>query len=196
VTHQALLIGGPVACVDIEGNEYERHLKLHLRILVEPSDMGPADVEIDDMVSSMRDVYRKAKILVEEASREQLAIPYFKYVEAGACGSELTEDQRTLFTEHRGAAGSDEVVVYFIIDTNPSYNGCAVHPDGMPGAIVTKHATRWTLAHEVGHVMGLCHVNDNERLMARSTANLTKNPPDLAPSEIETMVESALAPWC
>jgi predicted Zn-dependent protease len=52
-------------------------------------------------------------------------------------------------------------------------------------------ASDWTLAHEIGHVLGLVHVNDSNRLMTGGgTAKITNLPPDLVASEISTMQNS------
>ncbi len=54
-------------------------------------------------------------------------------------------------------------------------------------------ATQWTMAHEAGHVLGLSHVNNNDRLMTgNGTGNITNPPPDLASSEVTTMLNSNL----
>jgi hypothetical protein len=43
----------------------------------------------------------------------------------------------------------------------------------------------------VGHVLGLFHVNNNDRLMTgNGTANITNPPPDLIASEVATMLAS------
>ena len=56
---------------------------------------------------------------------------------------------------NRDGAGGNDVVVYFVRSTVPPFNGCAAHPAGRPGAVVARGASQWTLAHEVGHVLGL-----------------------------------------
>jgi hypothetical protein len=70
-----------------------------------------------------------------------------------------TAEQNQLFN-NRNNAGADDVVVYFVRSTVPPFNGCAAHPAGQPGAVVAQGATQWTLGHEVGHVLGLFHVNN------------------------------------
>ena len=51
--------------------------------------------------------------------------------------------------------------------------------------------------NEVGHVLGLNHVNDTNRLMTGGgTANITNPPPDLVESERQTMENSALTQNC
>ena len=47
------------------------------------------------------------------------------------------------------------------------------------------------MAHEAGHVLGLNHVNDSNRLMTgNGTDNITNLPPDLIASEGATMLAS------
>jgi hypothetical protein len=114
-------------------------------------------------------------------------------VDVGACtlGS-TTAEQVTLFN-NRNNVGANDVVAYFVQATNPPFNGCASHPDGRPGAVIASGATQWTMGHEIGHVLGLFHVNDNNRLMTgNGTANITNPPPDLINSEITTMRNSNL----
>ena len=48
---------------------------------------------------------------------------------------------------------------YFVRSTIPGLNGCSTHPDDVFGVAVTRIASVWTLAHEVGHVMGLQHIS-------------------------------------
>jgi hypothetical protein len=74
----------------------------------------------------------------------------------------------------------------------PPFNGCAAHPADRPGAVVAQGATQWTLSHEVGHVLGLDHVNNNDRLMTgNGTSNITNPPPDLVTDEVTDMLDSA-----
>ena len=70
----------------------------------------------------------------------------------------------------------------------PALNGCAAFPAGSPSVAIASVASQWTLGHEVGHVLGLAHVNNNDRLMTgNGTWNITNPPPDLIASEVATM---------
>ncbi|MEI7725946.1 MAG: DUF6623 family protein [Bacteroidota bacterium] len=162
-------------------------VRLHFKVLTTPT------VSIDQMLASMREVYEPVGFRVVRMSDETLNLPALNTVDVGECrrGS-TTAEQNTLFG-NRNNVGANDVVVYFVEATNPPYNGCAAHPDGRPGAVVASGATRWTMGHEVGHVLGLSHVDNNDRLMTgNGTGNITNPPPDLISSEITTMRNSTL----
>jgi hypothetical protein len=146
---------------------------------------------VDTSVRRMRELYEARGIDVRLISTETLDLPDLNDVDVGRCvrGSTTTE-QDQLFA-NRNNARADDVVVYFVRSTVPPFNGCAAHPAGRPGAVVARGATQWTTAHEVGHVLDLNHVNDNDRLMTgNGTGNITNPPPDLVDSEVKTMLTS------
>jgi hypothetical protein len=165
------------------GRPHRSRLRLHIKVLTTPN------VPIDTMISSMREV--------DIGSTENLNFPLLNDLDVGSCVmGQTTQEQRDLFA-NRNNVGTDDVTVYFVRSTVPAFNGCAAHPAGQPGAVVAQGATRWTLAHEVGHVLGLNHVSDNDRLMTgNGTANITNPPPDLTSTESTTMDNSTLTITC
>lgn len=162
--------------------------RVHFKVLT-----APTRFTIDEMLAGMRQVLEPAGFRVVRASDENLNLPNLNVVDVGACTmGNTTTEQQTLFG-NRNNVGANDMVVYFVQATNPPFNGCAAHPDGRPGAVVASGASRWTLGHEIGHVLGLGHVNDNDRLMTgNGTDNITNPPPDLIASEVTTMSNSAL----
>jgi hypothetical protein len=163
-------------------------VRMHFKVLTQPA------ISIDDMLASMREVYEPAGFRVVRASDETLNLPLLNVVDVGSCimGS-TTAEQNTLFA-NRNNVGANDIAIYFVQATNPPFNGCAAHPAGQPSAVVASIASRWTLGHEVGHVLGLAHINDNDRLMTgNGTANITNPPPDLISSEINIMTASAFS---
>ncbi|TDE92445.1 hypothetical protein EXU48_12810 [Occultella glacieicola] len=160
-------------------------VRLHTKVLTEP------DVDVDTAIEAMREVYESVGVAVVHVSTEELTLPALNDVDVGTCVTGVTTaEQNTLFANRNSALASD-VVVYFVRSTVPPLNGCAAHPPGRPGAVVARGATRWTLGHEVGHVLGLAHVDPTDRLMTGGgTSNITNPPPDLTAAETATMFTS------
>ena len=167
-------------------------LRLHTKIVQQPNNFT-----VTQMVDAMKQVYAGVGITVQHASTETLTLPAgFLDIDVGECRGSTTTEQEQLFS-NRNNVGPNDVVVYFVRSTIPPFNGCASHPDGRPGAVVAAIASQFTVAHEVGHVLGLAHVGDNNRLMTgNGTANITNPPPDLIPSEVSTMQSSRLTIPC
>jgi hypothetical protein len=182
---------------------YRERIRLHIKILTRPRRFS-----IATMVQSMRAVYGPAGFLVEIASTETLNLPALDDLDIHCPGTiniccpfpcataHLNPEHIALF-RNRNNVGTNELVAYFVRSTDPALNGCCAHPPGQPGVVVTAIASQWSLGHEVGHVLGLAHVNNSNRLMfGGGTDNITKIPPDLVPSEIQTMTNSKLTIPC
>ena len=164
----------------------ELRLRLHVRTLAEPLYFS-----IDEMIEAMRAVYQQAGITIEVASRAQLALPALRDLDIGPCvRGVLTLQQATLFG-YRAGIGPTDIVVYFVRSTIPRSRGGAAHPENRPGAVVTRLASRCTLAHEVAHVLGLGHTADPARLMTSGdTSKIVVDVPALTDDEIHLMRSS------
>jgi hypothetical protein len=163
-------------------------VRLHLKIGETPN------ININTMVDRMKQVFASVNIGVEVMSRENLNLPNdLRDLPVGLCIQGFTTAEQNRLFQHRNSANVNEIVIYFVRTTDPPFAGCATHPPELPGAVVASGASEWTLAHEVGHVLGLSHVNDNNRLMTENgTGNITNLPPDLTASEATTMYASEL----
>jgi hypothetical protein len=163
----------------------EEVVRLHVKILTNPN------ISIENMIVSMQQVYEAVGLRVHRVSTENLNLLALNDVDVGACTLGTVTAEQTQLYANRNNAGPNDVVAYFVRSTVPPYNGCAAHPVGRPGAVIAQGATTWTLAHEIGHVLGLFHINNNNRLMTgNGTSNITNPPPDLVSTEVITMRKS------
>jgi hypothetical protein len=169
-----------------------QNLRLHFKVLTAPTSFTTAT-----MLQQMRQVYNAVGVGVDLASTETLSLPTLTDLDAGGCNGSVTSEQTQLFGNRNNVTGND-LAIYFVRSTVPPLNGCASHPAGRPGAVVTRSASQWTLAHEVGHVLGLNHIDSPtaplfDRLMTgQGTSNVTNPPPNLIAAEVATMKASAL----
>jgi hypothetical protein len=175
-----------------------QHIRLHIKIIT-----NTTTFTLDQMVDAFRQLYHSIGIGVIVRSVENLNLPAsFMDIDVGNCQmGQTTNEQNQLFNNRNNVVGND-IVVYFVRSTVPAFNGCAAFPANRPGAIVVRTASQWTLAHEVGHVLGLPHVDASpncllDRLMTGcGTFNITNPPPDLIQSEVNTMNNSQLTVTC
>ncbi len=161
-------------------------VRFHTKILTGPT------IDVETMVTRMREVFARVGIGVHWVSTETLdGLNDLNDLDIGRCVLGATTDEQDELFEERDDARDEDVVIYFVRSTVPPSNGCASHPEGIPAGVVARGATQWTLGHEVGHILGLRHVNDNDRLMTgNGTGNITNPPPELVASELATMLTS------
>jgi hypothetical protein len=126
------------------------------------------------------------------------ALAALQNLNVGACVmGTTTADQNTLF-QNRNNAGANDLVIYLastLIGGAGNFVGCAAFPAGRPGCAIVQNGARWLTAHEVGHVLGLGHITNTDRLMNPSTG-WTNVPPDLVQTEFQTMLNSGFTIVC
>ena len=168
-----------------------QHVSIHFKIVT-----NPTSFTLDRMIDAMRQVYGNFGIgvVVRTIENLNLAADFLNIDIVANCPTGQTTNEQNQLFNNRNNVGTNELVVYMVRATNPPFNGCASSPTNRPGAIVVRTASLWTLAHEVGHVLGLPHVDDAspscmlDRLMTGcGTGLITNPPPDLIQTEVDTM---------
>jgi Matrixin len=169
-------------------------IPLRLKVLFDPI------VPIQTMVDNARILFAESGIIFRHASApERLYIPHLNVLSIGMRGCILSApptptDNPEVWElyEQRNGVLPGEVVIYFVRSIIPFVKGCARHPRGKPGVILASSAGPWTLAHELGHVLGLRHVDNTQQLMYYRTECIQDLPPDLHSAEIAIMRETAI----
>jgi hypothetical protein len=141
-------------------------INLHVRILKPPA------IPVSDMVARAKAIYAPHDIIIRDTPSQPISSPELESLEVGIGPDDLTAEQKALFEKRDGMADTD-ICVYFVSEIKAVTNGvvlpvmgCSSHPPGKPAAVVAGHAPKWTLAHELGHVLGLIHEDgDPQRLM-------------------------------
>jgi hypothetical protein len=169
-------------------------LKIHVKILKKPR----TSRSVEKMIKAMKEIYGPAKIDVKLASTEVLdlndpRLAELSDLDVGSCSRDQLTDEQKQLAKFRNGVADREIVIYVCHSLSDAYGGCAVHPDSKPmAAISAKNARLYTLAHEVGHLLGLAHatVEDPSLLMNATGSPNLKPVPALTPSEIVQMRNS------
>ena len=160
---------------------------LHAKILVQPT------ISVEDQVKRVSEAFAPADIKINLASVELLNLPLLVHLDIGRCWSgETTVAQNDLFSHRRNAAPND-VCAYWVstmTSADGTTVGCAAHQPGIPALALMGRSfmTPWVLAHELGHVLGLSHVDYTEQntpspMLMHNWDNYTDPPPDLTDQE-------------
>jgi hypothetical protein len=140
----------------------KEHITIHIKIVSSTTWTYTSTVPIDQMIFSMRLIFRTANVAVIIKSTENLTLPDID-IDVGSCNGTATNDLNTLFN-NKNFVGSNEIVAYFvrgIVNTGDPLNGCASYPANKPGVTVDSSPSRYTLAHEIGHVLiGPKHIEE------------------------------------
>lgn len=169
-------------------------LNLHIKILTTPTSFP-----ISQMVNEMIQIYASAGLTVNLASTEvlNLADPLLASlndIDTGNCTRGSASAEQIALSSFRSNASSKDIVVYACRTVTYNFgalNGCASFPSNRPMAVISSTCSLYTLAHEVGHVLGLTHVNNNDKLMTgNGTNNITNPPPEIDTPEVAIIKSS------
>jgi hypothetical protein len=123
-------------------------------------------------------------------------------VNVGSCvmPQGMTQQQDALFSYgSRQGVGLSDILCYWVehvISDGSPLAGCASHPNSQPACVISALGSPWTLAHEVGHVLGLTHVVGNTMLMSTPTASIVMSPPSISDTDVVKIKRSKLCIPC
>lgn len=177
-----------------------KSVTVHIKVVADPVAFTVAEME-----KTMIELYAKEGITVNVLSTIKISLDLNEFshlydVEVGDCLTGAVLKAQNELINYREDAEDDHIVIYMcrfvsrIAGDKGFYNGCASHPPGKPMAVIASYASKYTMAHELGHVLGLVrHVNKYESLMTEfGTHNIRPIPPApvFDPSEISVIKKS------
>lgn len=142
-------------------------------------------VSFDRILNSAKAVYAQYGIRVDMMNGESLLLSPGDQTRLERvdqqCVWDLSVGEFNELHSRGTPAPSTDVLVYFIRSFKEQLNGCGGHARGRPACTVAESGTRWTVAHELGHVLlgrhfAPVHVNDTRNLMNRTTSTITSMP--------------------
>ena len=180
----ALLKGGPAP--QPPKPAFDRKVRLHFRSAAMP--VVPEFTALDNA----QKVYSQINVKLEFVTGLSIGITDDDQLRLdasdGTCKWDQASDEMKLLTILGGRAGvgpTDVVVLYankIKQNDGSTLNGCAGHEPGKPTVVVAASGSRWTLGHELGHVLlgpsfVPVHATDPTNVMFSPTASITANPP-------------------
>ena len=186
------------------GNTCDWKVKLHLKSL------GTPRVSEFTALRNAQATFGQYGIYIEFLSGQSLPAGVelnnqclsLQNVDVGSCVMPqfMTGDQDMLFSRgSRQGVGPNDILCYWVdrVESRGSQlAGCASHPTSQPACVVSALGSPWTLAHEVGHVLGLRHTNGSTMLMSTPTASITANPPSISAADLITVKSSPCCVRC
>ncbi|GAC1420597.1 MAG: hypothetical protein NVSMB6_22310 [Burkholderiaceae bacterium] len=173
---------------------FRHRIGLHFRAI------ALTQVTFDQILNSAKDVYAQYGIRVDMMNGQSLSLSLgdqtrFEKVNQ-ECLWDLSVGEFNDLHARGTSAPNTDVLVYFVKSFKEQLNGCGGHAKGRPACTVAQTGTRWTVAHELGHVLlgssfAPVHVHDTRNLMNVTTNTITAMP-TLTVKQLARMRKSAV----
>ena len=152
---------------------YNHRVTLHFRSI------SLANVPFERSLSDAEKIYGQYGIKIEFGSGQSLGLSReeeqrFNRVD-GDCNWIMNSGEFNELHQLGGPVPQTEILVYYVRDFGDSILGCGGHATNRPACTIAADGTRWTTAHEVGHVLltrnfrGPVHARSRRNLMYRTT---------------------------
>jgi hypothetical protein len=156
-------------------------------------------------LANAQSVYAKYLIKLEFASGSSMRLSSHDQLELdasdGTCQWNQASDEQKVLNSMGGRqdVGPLDVLVYYVNGIKQkdgsALNGCAGYVPGQPTVVVSSIASRWTLGHELCHVLlgpdfTPVHSTDPTNLMFTPTNNITADPPSLTQEQVAAVRNS------
>ncbi len=158
-----------------------------------------ASPNVDRDIEVANDVFEQCGIEVVKIKQETNDAPDLLDLDQPGCssGQTPTAEEDALYDLMREDCPGD-IIAYYVRSTSLGVRGCAAYPSNRPGFVMTDFETKFTFAHELGHVLGLSHVNDTTNLMngPGGTGAITQDPPSLTSDQCDIVSNSEFIDSC
>jgi Metallo-peptidase family M12B Reprolysin-like len=164
---------------------------------------------IDTQFIAMQRLFAESDVAAVRGTTEDLSghpdLQSLVALEVGPCKRGWSTDEQIDLFANRNNAKANDIVVYIVgsmLNAGGGTNilGCSAHPRGKPGLAVVQTSSAWTVAHEVGHVLGLEHVDKaipaNSDFLMWPFNFWTNLPPDIRSDQRRIMIDSDLMNVC
>jgi len=159
----------------------------------------PGHDAIDEDLAKANEVYGARGIRIHEVGRVVAKAPDLRYFTDANCPfnpADPLPEEASLYEIGRRFFPDSAVAFY----TNfwGTTSGCYSHPAG-PGVTITWAGCKWTLSHEIGHMLGLGHWRDPgiemdpypvTNVMHFDPNAITNDPPDITDAQFATILAS------
>ena len=171
---------------------FTHHVGLHFRAI------ALTKVTFNLILSSAMAVYAQYGIRIDMMNGESLLFTAADQTRLEKvnqdCKWDLSAGEFNDLHSRGSPAPGPDVLVYFVKSFKEQLNGCGGHAKGRPACTVAETGTRWTVAHELGHVLlgsgfAPVHVNDSRNLMNTTTSTI-RSMPTLTEKQLTQMRKS------